>query len=164
MASRTNHLNQSHLTRCLLALSAWLLAPLCLAQYSNFTDYSKAYQKNLASRPGMTMDTNRYLYDRYFRNSPGVSPYLSGAVLGGSDSGTAYTAVVRPDLQRREAARVAQARAVQQRKLQGNVGYTSHPGAGYMGALPGSGISKPVKPQVGNVGAYQNHWYGAWQR
>lgn len=164
MSNSLKHLNRSNAWLCVVVSSAWALAPLCLAQYSGYTDYSKAYQRNLMDRPGMTMDSNRYLYDRYFRNSPGVSPYLSGAVLGGTQSGTAYTAVVRPDLERREKARIAQARAVQQRKMQGNVGYTAYPGSGYLGAMPGAGLSKPVKPKVGNVGAYQSHWYGGWQR
>lgn len=129
-----------------------------------FTDYSKAYKQNLGMRPDMTMDADRYLYDRYFRNNVAVSPYVSGALLGGTLGGTAYTDVVRPDQQRRKAATIGQAQYVQQRKLQGNVGYTANPGAGYMGAMPGSAIQKPVPPSRPNVGAYQNHWYGNWNR
>ncbi|TWT76997.1 hypothetical protein Pla123a_24230 [Posidoniimonas polymericola] len=134
------------------------------AAHAQFTDYSQAYKQNLSTRPSMTMDSNRYLYDRYFRNNVAVSPYVSGAVLGGTIGGTAYTDVVRPDLERRKAAMVGQAQYVQQRKLQGNVGYTANPGAGYMGAMPGAGIQKPVPPTRSSVGAYQNHWYGNWNR
>lgn len=128
------------------------------------TNYAKVYGQSLKTNPSVAFSTNRYLYDRYFRNNVAVSPYISGALLGGSMSGTAYQAVIRPDEQRRAAQSIGQARYVQHRKLQGNVGYTANPGAGYMGAGPGAGIQKPVKAATGNVGAYQNHWYGNWNR
>jgi hypothetical protein len=129
-----------------------------------FTNYGQAYQQSLRSHPGMTAGTDRYLYNQYFRSNPAVSPYISGAVLGGGDYGTGYTSVTRPEIARREANAVSQARYVQQRKLQGNVGYTAYPGAGYMGASPGVSYRKPVPSGVRNPGAYQNHWYGAWNR
>lgn len=63
-----------------------------------------------------------------------------------------------------DAVLTGQSRYVQQRKVQGNVGYTANPGGGYIGAMPGMGIQKPVQPSVSTPGAYQNHWYGGWNR
>ncbi|TWT89016.1 hypothetical protein Mal64_25070 [Pseudobythopirellula maris] len=143
--------------------AAWLCVAPAAAQQTN---YSSAYQQMIKSRPNMDAGVDRYLYNKYYRDNPAISPYLSGAVLGGTQSGTAYTEVVRADQQRRAAAMTAQAQYVQQRKLQGNVGYTAHPGAGYMGAMPGAGLQKP-NAAVGGAsrsGAYQNHWYGGWAR
>ncbi len=129
------------------------------AQYKS---YSQAYQQNAVSNPGVNYGTSRYLYQKYFQSNPAVSPYLSGAILGRSDSGTAYYTQILPEQQRRESAARQQAQYIQQRKLQGNIGWTAHPGAlsgGY-----GAGTYQPTPPPARTNGAYQNHWYGAWNR
>lgn len=129
------------------------------AQYKG---YGQAYQQNAGSTPGVNYGTSRYLYQKYFQSNPAVSPYLSGAIMGRSDSGTAYYTQILPEQQRRAAAANQQAQYIQQRKLQGNVGWTAYPGAlsgGY-----GMGVNQPAQPPPRPNGAYQNHWYGAWNR
>lgn len=131
---------------------------------AQYTDYSQAYKSMLRGNPGVNAGTDRYLYNKYYAGNPAVSPYISGAVLGGTDYGTGYYSVTRPELQRREANAVAQAQYVQQRKLQGNVGHTAYPGAGFMWGSRGTARVKPVPPAVSSPGAYHNHWYGNWAR
>ena len=152
-------LNRSH---CLLICTMVLCASSSVAQ-NNHTNYGQAYQQMVRSRPDMTYGTSQYLYNKYYRNNVAVSPYLSGAILGGTDSGTAYTSVVRGDVQRREAALRSQAQYVQQRKAMGNVGYTVNPGGGYLGSMSSGYKPTPAPPSRTN-GAYQNHWYGGWKR
>ena len=155
-------------TRSIPLLAAAMLSLCALPTEGQNTSYSQAYQQMLQKRPGMSAGTDRYMYNKYFRNNPAVSPYISGALLGGSESGTAYTTTIRPDLQRRQAATRAQAQYVQQRKMQGNIGYTVNPGAltgglggGYQAPrVPGGAAPNPSRTN----GALQNHWYGGWKR
>lgn len=119
--------------------------------------YSDFYNKN-RSVSGINKGTNAYLYDKYFYRSPSVSPYLN-LDRAGSDSADAYHLYVRPELQRREASRVAQGKYIQQRKMQGNVGFTQHPGAIANAGVGGSyRVPTPKMPQ--NTPAYYNQFYG----
>ena len=97
-----------------------------LAQNTNYSDY---YSAQKSAYPRTAIAPNRYLYDTYFHHRATVSPYLSGAVLGGSDAGTAYTTSIRPEIQRREAAARTQANYIQQRTRQDIMGNTANPGA-----------------------------------
>jgi hypothetical protein len=148
-----------HLTTVALLLA---IAPLGAAPAS--AQYGQAYEQMLKTNPGIGGGTNRYMYDKYFRSNPNVSPYLSGALLGGNDAGNAYSAVVRPEMQARQATQTAQSNYIAQRKLEGNVGYTANPGATFYGAPTGYQYGKPVPAARRNSGAYQNHWYGSWNK
>jgi len=127
--------------------------------------YGQYYQKNVTKYSGQlgTQSSARYLYDKYFYNSPGVSPYMN-LYRPGTMSDTAYQAYVRPEQQRREAAERAQAAYLQQRKLDGNVGYTRYPGANFVGATVGDAYLKPVPAVKSPNSAYYNHWYGNWAK
>lgn len=126
--------------------------------------YGAAYQKMWTQNPGTGAGTNRYLYDKYYRSNPNISPYLSGAVLGGNDYGNAYSTVVRPDLQNRARTASSQSQYIAQRKLQGNIGYTANPGVALQNLDPGFTGAKPVPAARANSGAYHNHWYGSWNK
>jgi hypothetical protein len=155
----TNRYNWLHLVHKML-LGILLLSPcVAAAQYNN---YGQAYQKMVKARPDITFGSDQFLYNKYFKSNVAVSPYISGALVGGTDMGTAYTTNIRPELERRESARKAQAQYVKLRKAQGNIGYTAHPGSGYMGSS-GGGYRVPPPPKQTN-GAYKNHWYGGWKR
>lgn len=127
--------------------------------------YGQYYQKNAAKYRGQfgTQSSTRYLYDKYFYNSPGVSPYMN-LYRPGTMSDTAYQAYVRPEQQRRAAAERAQAAYLQQRKLEGNVGDTRYPGANFVGATVGDAYLKPVPAVKSPNSAYYNHWYGNWAK
>ncbi|MCO6045862.1 hypothetical protein NG895_18335 [Aeoliella sp. ICT_H6.2] len=128
------------------------------------SSYGQAYQKMWGTNPNMVNDTNRYLYDKYYRDNPNISPYISGAVLGGNMYGDAYSTVVRPDMERRAASQSAQSRYIADRKLQGNIGYTANPGVTPQNAPSSYQYGKPVPAGRKNSGAYQNHWYGSWNK
>lgn len=148
-----------------LPTAAALIAVLALAGPARSDQgYGAAYQQMWTQNPGTGAGTNRYLYDKYYRSNPNISPYVSGAVLGGNDYGNAYSTVVRPDLQNRARTASSQAQHIQQRKLQGNVGYTANPGVTMQNLNPGFVGPKPVPAARTNSGAYQNHWYGAWNQ
>lgn len=150
----------------LLSRALLMLLPTLLVAVEVRADqsYGQAYQKMWGTNPNMVNDTNRYLYDKYFRTNPNVSPYISGAVLGGNMYGDAYSTVVRPEQERRQAVEAAQSRYIADRKLQGNVGYTANPGVTIQNAPSGYQYGKPVPAGRRNSGAYQNHWYGAWNK
>jgi hypothetical protein len=142
-----------------------LLAPLLVGvpitrATAQYTDYSQYYKQNVGNL--QAAGTNRYLYDKYFYHNTAVSPYLS-AVRGGSDYGTAYYTSVLPELRRREANERATAAYVQQRKLQGNVGYTVYPGAGFVGGTPADAYTQNRLPQSTTPSFYYNRWYSGWQ-
>jgi hypothetical protein len=126
--------------------------------------YGEVYQKTFSVTPGVADSNNRYMYNKYFKSNPNVSPYISGAVLGGSQYGDAYTTVVAPELARRGATQTAQSQYIQQRKLQGNIGHTANPGAISYGAPTDYRYGKPVPAGRKTSGAYQNHWYGQWNK
>ncbi|WP_425396608.1 hypothetical protein [Aeoliella sp.] len=157
-------LNKTAAFKTVLCIAMLLPALLATRQACAETSYGQAYQKMWGNTPGVGYGTNRYLYDKYYRSNPNVSPYVSGAVLGGNLSGNAYTAVVRPEQQARARTASAQSNYVQQRKLQGNVGYTANPGATVYNLDPGVTTGKPVPAGRRNSGAYQNHWYGSWNK
>ena len=123
-----------------------LVATIAVGQTPNYG----AYFSQSAGMRGVE-SSNRYLYDKYFYQRPTVSPYINLA-RPGNDVATSYQTLVRPELQRREAAATAQMNYVQQRKLQGNVGHTVYPGAGY----------KPAPAVKTTPSSYHNHWYGGW--
>jgi hypothetical protein len=125
--------------------------------------YSDYYRKSLKQTGGGlgTESSSRYLYDKYFYHNPAVSPYLNLA-RGDTMSGTSYQAYVKPELARREAALKAQSAYLQQRKLQGNIGDTRFPGAGFVGGTPADAWLKPVPPVKSTPSFYYNHWYGGW--
>lgn len=156
-----NMLHQHLLVACALAGLSVAFVPAARAQSGG---YGQAYQNMIQSTPGMSAGTNRYLYDKYYRSNPNVSPYISGAVLGGNQSGTAYTTVVRPDLEARAATQTAQSQYIAKRKLEGNVGYTANPGATFYGAPTSTAYGKPAPAGRRNSGSYQNHWYGGWNK
>jgi hypothetical protein len=107
-----------------------------------------------------TQSSSRYLYDQYFYKRSTVSPYLNLDRYDTMD-GTAYQAYVRPEQQRREATRQAQAQYLDYRKKEGRVGETRFPGATYGG---GTAIMKPLPKPAATPGAYHNHWYGGWAK
>jgi hypothetical protein len=129
------------------------------------SNYGSYYTQNFAKTGGGlgTDSSSRYLYDKYFYQKSTVSPYLN---LGraGSNSGTSYQTFIRPELQRREANEAASRAYVQQRKLEGRVGETRLPGAGFSGGTLNDAYLKPM-PKVQNTpSAYYNHWYGGWNK
>jgi hypothetical protein len=125
--------------------------------------YSDYYRRSLAQTGGGlgTESSSRYLYDKYFYHNVAVSPWVN---LDRPDtaSGTGFEAYVVPELARRQAALTTQSAYIQQRKLQGNVGETVYPGAGFVGGTPANAWLKPVPPVKANSSAYYNHWYGGW--
>lgn len=141
----------------LIACSALVGSNRVAAQNKTYSDFYNQ-SRNV---PGMNVGTNAYLYNKYFYHSPGVSPYLN---LGrhGSDSAEAYQLYVRPEIERREANWKAQASYVQQRKLQGNVGYTKYPGA--LTNNSGNAYRMPTPNIARKSPAYYNHWYGGWNK
>ncbi len=108
-----------------------------------------------------TQSSTRYLYDKYFYQRSTVSPYVNLDRFDTMD-GTAYQSYVRPEQQRREATRQAQAQYLDYRKKEGRVGETRFPGATYGGG--GTAIMKPASKPVATPGAYHNHWYGSWAK
>lgn len=126
--------------------------------------YSDYYRSSLPKTGGGlgTENSNRYLYDKYFYHNPAVSPYMN---LERRDTlgGTSYQAYVRPEQQRREAAMKTQATYLQQRKLQGNIGDTRFPGAGFVGGTVQDARLKPVPPPRLNTPTYYNTWYSGWK-
>ncbi|WP_442483901.1 hypothetical protein [Aeoliella sp. SH292] len=150
-------------TRILLLGCLTLVACSC-ANIAHAQSYGEVYQKNFKVNPVVADSNNRYMYNKYFKSNPNISPYISGAVLGGSQYGDAYTTVVAPELARRGAAQTAQSQYIQQRKLQGNIGHTANPGAISYGAPTDYRAGKPVPAGRNNSGAYQNHWYGQWNK
>lgn len=143
------------------ALGAGMISDYALSQ--NNGSYGDYYRRNQGTARGKNPGTSRYLYDKYFYHNQAVSPYLS-AIRGGSDSGTAYTTSVRPELERREAAKRSQMAYVQQRKRQGNVGNTVYPGANFTGATPANARMKPPQKKPYKPSNYHNSLYGNMYR
>lgn len=141
------------------ACSAYLFCDTSLAQQGYGSYYGQTVTKTHAQIG--TQSVGRYLYDEYFYKRPSVSPYMSLDRLDTMD-GAAYQAYVRPELQRREATRQAQASYLDYRKKEGRVGETRFPGATYGGG--GTAIMKPPTKPVSTPGAYHNHWYGSWAK
>lgn len=147
------------------ALLTLLLTPVVLHAQYQAQSYSDYYRSHVVAAPNTATGTNAYLYNKYFTQNPAVSPYVSGAVMGSqSYSGTAYLTTTLPEIQRRESMARNQAQYVQQRKLQGNVGYTMNPGGFYGGSDGSYQMNRPPAPRPATNGAYQNHWYGSWNR
>lgn len=149
-------------------LCAAMLAAACLTgrpcsgQVQLPNTYGQYYQSKIPSYSGPGIATsNKYLYDKYFYQRPTVSPYIN---IGRRDTdfGTNYQAYIRPELERREASAAAQRAYVQQRKLEGRVGETRYPGAGFVGASPSQPLMKPSLPTSTSPSSYYNHWYGNW--
>lgn len=139
--------------------NAWMP---CFGQVQLPNTYGQYYQSKIPSYSGPGIATsNKYLYDKYFYQRPTVSPYINVGRLD-TDFGTSYQAYVRPELERREASAAAQRAYVQQRKLEGRVGETRYPGAGFVGANPGQSLMKPSLPASTTPSSYYNHWYGNW--
>jgi hypothetical protein len=145
------------------------VAPLIVAVCGSFelsdalgqipSNYGSYYTQNSGTRGAVS--SNRYLYDKYFYHNTAVSPYLNLGRSGG-DFATSYQTYVRPEMERREAASASQRAYVQQRKLQGNVGHTAYPGAGFIGGTASDARLKPAMPAKPTPSAYHNHWYGGW--
>lgn len=129
------------------------------AQYKSYSDY---YRKSGQAMYRNDFSMERYMHDKYLYRRPTVSPYLSGAMLGDTESSTAYYTYIRPELERRRVAAQNQASYIQQRKLQGNIGYTAHPGAGFYGATAADAYRKPVQSGRTTPSFYHNKWYGGW--
>jgi hypothetical protein len=125
--------------------------------------YGQYYQKNIQKYSGQlgTQSSSRYLYDKYFYHNTAVSPYIN---MGrpGTMGGTNYQAYVRPEQERRQAAERMQSSYLQQRKMQGNIGETRFPGAGFVGGTIDNAYMKPVPAMKTTPSAYYNHWYGNW--
>lgn len=148
--------------RVVVVCIAWMIALPCSAQVQLPSTYGQYYQSKIPSYSGPGIATsNKYFYDKYFYQRPTVSPYIN---MGRRDTdfGTSYQAFVRPELERREASAAAQRAYVQQRKLEGRVGETRYPGAGFVGASPGQSLMKPTMPTPTAPSAMYNHWYGNW--
>jgi hypothetical protein len=149
--------NSLHLFATFVVCSVLSAADYSRAQHQGYSDFYNQNRKVV----GQNVGTNAHLYNKYFYHSPGVSPYMN---LGrhGSDAAESYQLYVRPELERREASRVAQGKYVQQRKLQGNVGHTQYPGA-----LTNGGAANAYRVPTSNAArtpAYHNHWYGGWNK
>ncbi len=151
--------------RALVLVGLGATMALCLVVPPRAADaqqsYSDYYRKSLPKTGGGlgTGSSSRYLYDKYFYHRPTVSPYVN---LGraGTLSGTSYQAYVKPELERREAASKARSAYLQQRKLEGRVGETRYPGAGFVGGTRSDAWLKPVPPTKSTPSFYYNHWYG----
>lgn len=145
------------------ALALDLADPPCTAHAQQ--SYSDYYNKALIQTGGGlgTNSANRYLYDKYFYHSAPVSPYIN---IDRPDpfGSTSYQAYVKPELQRRQAALNRQSAYLQQRKLQGNIGDTRYPGAGFVGGTAANAWLKPVPAVKTTPSAYYNHWYGGWSK
>ncbi len=145
------------------AAASIVVAATATAQVPN--SYGSYYTQNFAKTGGGlgTDSANRYLYDKYFYQRPTVSPYLN---LGrsGTNSATSYQSYVRPELERREANATASRAYVQQRKLEGRIGETRLPGAGFSGGTINNALLKPAPKVSSTPSAYYNHWYGGWNK
>jgi hypothetical protein len=139
----------------------FLAAASASAQYPG--GYGAYYSQNVTSPGGMrgVESSSRYLYDKYFYQRSSVSPYLNLGRSGG-DIATSYQTYVRPELQRREANAASSRAYVQQRKLEGRVGETRLPGAGFIGGTINDARLKPVPQVTSRPSSYYNHWYGGW--
>jgi len=139
------------------AVSISALAPRAVGQQGYGSYYGQQVRQTTG---GLPPSPNKFLYDKYFYNRPTVSPYIN-LDMGDTDSGTAYQSYVRPQQQMRQQQRYNQAMYIDARKKEGRVGDTRLPGA--MGG--GNVILKPAqkRPQS-TTGAYQNHWYGSWNK
>lgn len=144
-----------------VALAVWLgvAAPRTAVAQNSYGQY---YQQNVQRYGGQlgTQSTSRYLYDKYFYDTPAVSPYANINRLD-TMSGTAYQAYVRPEQQRRTATMASQSAYIAARKREGRVGETRFPGATYGQA--GTAYLKPVPQRRSTPSAYYNHWYGGWK-
>jgi hypothetical protein len=91
----------------------------------------------------------RDLYNKYFYQSPAVSPYLNMTRPNAGGATTAYHAFVRPEQQRRERSAQQQSAYIADRKRQ-----TSYPPGYGAGGRPNLPAPKP------RANAYYNQWYG----
>jgi hypothetical protein len=142
-----------------VCLTSWCLPARTFAQAT--PNYGAYFSQSAGLRGAES--ANRYLYDKYFYQRATVSPYMNLA-RPGNDAAANYQTFVRPELERRAAADKASMAYVQQRKLQGNVGYTALPGAGFSGGTINDAILKPLPKASATPSSYYNHWYGSWNR
>jgi hypothetical protein len=152
--------------RILCRLSASVTASVCLSSgvAEGQQGYGSYYGQTVTKTHGQlgAQSSSRYLYDEYFYKRSTVSPYIN---LGRLDTmgGDAYQSYVRPEQQRREQTKMAQAVYLDARKKEGRVGETRFPGATYGGG--GTAIMKPLpKRPNATPSAYHNHWYGGWAK
>ncbi len=113
-------------------------------------NYGQFYGRNAPATPSL-VNTNRYLYDKYFYHQPSVSPYLNLSRRG-TQSGDAYSAWVRPEQQRRQQASQAMRSRVAEVKLSGKAGHTDYARA----------LGRPSNPAAGRAPAgspYYSQWY-----
>jgi hypothetical protein len=107
---------------CLLAVAAQ-----CNSSPAQVPDsYGQYYQQQFhsAGRAGVG-GPNRYLYDKYFYHSPGVSPYMN--VFRPDPIGsTSYHAYVQPEVQRRQAATMPANPSPQRRPTSTPSAYYNH--------------------------------------
>jgi hypothetical protein len=130
---------------------AWLTSCTGLAQIST-QSYSDDYYQSLA-KYHVPLSPTMYLWDRYYRQNPAVTPYL-GLTLPRPLGATDYQAYVQPELQQRQ----------QQEQAAYDAKFRQRPQQ--MQVPPGG-----LEPVYTNEGAlpdrsasfYQNHWYGQWQ-
>jgi hypothetical protein len=150
--------------RCVCPAAALWLVGWCAVPATAQQGYGSYYGQKVVNPVGgmKAASPTNYLYDKYYYNRPTVSPYANLDRLDTLD-GTAYQAYVRPQQEARQRQRYDNAVYLNQRKLEGRVGDTRYPGA--IGAGGGTAIMKPQqkRPQS-TMGAYHNHWYGAWQK
>jgi hypothetical protein len=140
--------------------AAFWAAPIAVAQVpGNYGEYYRQQTASYGVSAGL-QSPNRYLYDKYFYHNPAVSPYMN-VFRPDTDRGTAYQSYVRPELQRRETAARSTSAAIQQRKIDNNLGGTRYPSAGYGSGMTGSPYVKPA-PAAATPSHYHNHWYGGW--
>jgi len=118
--------------------------------------YGSYYQKNIKESGGQFrgLDTNNYLFDRYYKHSSSVSPYAS--LNRGRHVRDPFTQV-RAEQQRRATFQSGMRSYVSQRKQQGNVGHTDY---GFALQLQrGTARSKDI-PSTRKPTPYYNQWYG----
>jgi hypothetical protein len=125
--------------------------------------YGQYFQQHATNYGSGPPSTTRYLYDKYFYQRPTVSPYMN-VFRPDTARGTSYQTFVRPELERRDASAAASSAYLQQRKLQGRIGDTRYPGAGFVGGTPRDAYLKPSQPIRSGSTGYYNHWYGGWNK
>jgi hypothetical protein len=108
-------------------------------------NYGQYYSSNVGRTPS-NIGSTQYLYNKYFYHSPSVSPYVNLSRRD-TQSGTAYSAYVVPEQQRR----AQQAQAARSQKAA--KGYGSQPNYGLApGGRPGHRPGAAASP-------YYNQYY-----
>jgi hypothetical protein len=174
------------LTICLTTLLASAFAATASAQpFSDTSSYANLYSWQLGTS-GQPLNSNTYLWDRYYYNNPNVSPYLNlnrVQPYGGTD----YFTYVQPMEQQRQREQTLSAGGPTRgghftagAGAGGSIGIAPAPTLGPSTYNPGAPIQgrtsysqpfnsgseiMPYSTSAPNRSAsyYQNHYYGGWE-